>query len=74
MVIVYTKPDCAQCTATFKTLDKAGINYQKIDITEDPEAREYVMGLGYRGAPVVYVSPAVHWSGFRPDRIRGLSP
>ena len=72
-ITVYTKPACVQCNATFKALDKRGIEYQKIDVTENPEAREYVMSLGYLGAPVVYVSPAVHWSGFRPDRLGRLA-
>jgi len=62
-----------QCDATFKALEKAGIDYQKIDVIENPEAREYVMSLGYLGAPVVYVSPTVHWSGFRPDRVALLA-
>jgi glutaredoxin-like protein NrdH len=72
-ITVYTKPACVQCAATFKALDKRGIEYQKIDLTENPEAREYVMSLGYLGAPVVYVSPTVHWSGFRPDRVALLA-
>ncbi|MDV6979886.1 glutaredoxin-like protein NrdH [Mycobacterium intracellulare] len=72
-ITVYTKPACVQCAATFKALDKRGIEYQKIDVTENPEAREYVMSLGYLGAPVVYVSPSEHWSGFRPDRVALLA-
>lgn len=72
-IMVYTKPACVQCAATFKALDKRGIEYQKIDVTENPEAREYVMSLGYLGAPVVYVSPTQHWSGFRPDRVALLA-
>lgn len=72
-ITVYTKPACVQCAATFKALDKRGIEYQKIDLTENPEAREYVMSLGYLGAPVVCVSPTVHWSGFRPDRVALLA-
>lgn len=54
-------------------INKQGIEYRKIDVTENPEAREYVMSLGYLGAPVVYVSPTVHWSGFRPDRLALLA-
>lgn len=73
LITVYTKPACVQCAATFKALDKQGIAYQKIDITQDLEAREYVMSLGYLGAPVVYASPTVHWSGFRPDRLARLN-
>ena len=68
-VTVYTKPSCVQCNATYKALDKAGIAYQKVDITEDPQARDYVMALGYLQAPVV-VAGDDHWSGFRPDRIK----
>ena len=62
-----------QCTATFKALDKQGIEYQKIDVTENLEARDYVMSLGYLSAPVVYVSPTEQWAGFRPDRLARLA-
>ncbi|MGZ4563846.1 MAG: glutaredoxin-like protein NrdH [Mycobacterium sp.] len=71
-ITVYTKPACVQCSATFKALDKQGIGYEKVDITLDNEARDYVMALGYLQAPVV-VAENDHWSGFRPDRIRALA-
>ncbi|BBZ34496.1 redoxin NrdH [Mycolicibacterium confluentis] len=71
-VTVYTKPACVQCNATYKALDKAGIEYNVVDITTDPEARDYVMALGYLQAPVV-VAGDDHWSGFRPDRIKTLA-
>ncbi|WP_158171123.1 glutaredoxin-like protein NrdH [Rhodococcus sp. JT-3] len=70
-VTVYSKPACVQCNATYRALDKAGIDYAIIDITEDAEARDYVMGLGYLQAPVV-VAGEEHWGGFRPDRIKEL--
>jgi glutaredoxin-like protein NrdH len=70
-VTVYTKPACVQCTATYRALDKAGVSYTVVDITEDAEARDYVRALGYLQAPVV-VSGEDHWSGFRPDRIKAL--
>ncbi|SLE84154.1 Glutaredoxin-like protein NrdH [Mycobacteroides abscessus subsp. massiliense] len=71
-VIVYSKPQCVQCNATYKALDKAGIEYKVIDITEVPEAREYVLSLGYLQAPVV-VAGEEHWSGFSPDRIKAVA-
>ncbi|KAA8970216.1 redoxin NrdH [Mycobacterium sp.] len=71
-ITVYTKPACVQCTATYKALDKQGISYETVDITSDPEARDYVMALGYLQAPVV-VAGNQHWSGFRPDRIKALT-
>ncbi|WP_342318340.1 glutaredoxin-like protein NrdH [Corynebacterium mayonis] len=70
-ITVYTKPACVQCVATKKALDKAGLEYTLVDISEDSDARDYVMALGYLQAPVVEVD-GEHWSGFRPDRIRGL--
>ena len=72
-ITVYTKPACVQCRAVFRALDKAGIEYRKVDISIDAEAREYVMALGYLQAPVVYAGPDNHFSGFRPDRIRTLA-
>ena len=71
-VTVYTKPACVQCSATYKALDKQGIAYDVVDISTDPEARDFVMALGYLLAPVV-VAGDDHWSGFRPDRIRALA-
>lgn len=71
-ITVYTKPACVQCNATYKALDKAGISYEKVDISVDADAREYVMSLGYLQAPVV-VAGDQHWSGFRPDRIKALA-
>jgi glutaredoxin-like protein NrdH len=71
-ITVYSKPACVQCVATYKALEKQGIDYQKVDISLDAEARDYVMALGYLQAPVV-VAENSHWSGFRPDRIKALA-
>src|ERR1700754_1532008 len=70
-ITVYPKPACVQCNATYKALEKQGIAYDKVDISLDSEARDYVMALGYLQAPVV-VAGDDHWSGFRPDRIKAL--
>ena len=70
-VTLYSKPACVQCTATRKSLDKSGVEYDVVDITEDPAARDYVMSLGYLQAPVV-IAGEQHWSGFRPDAIKSL--
>jgi glutaredoxin-like protein NrdH len=71
-VTVYTKPGCVQCKATYSALDKEGIEYTVIDLTEDPVAHAHVMSLGYLQAPVV-VAGDQHWSGFRRDRIKALT-
>lgn len=61
-----------QCNATKKALDRAGLDYNLVDISIDEEARDYVMALGYLQAPVVEAN-GEHWSGFRPERISGLA-
>lgn len=71
MIKVYTKPSCVQCNATYRDLDKRGIEFQKIDISRDVEALEYTKSLGYMQAPVV-VTENDHWSGYRPDKISEL--
>lgn len=71
-ITVYSKPACVQCDATYRALDKKGIDYSIVDISADPEALEMVRGLGYLQAPVV-VAGDDHWSGFRPDQINALA-
>ena len=71
-IIVYTKPACVQCEATLRALDRLGCSYSTIDITVDTEARNYLLASGFLSAPVV-VAGGQSWSGFRPDRIRGLA-
>lgn len=70
-ITVYSKPACVQCTATCRALDKNGVQYSLVDISEDDSAREYIMALGYVQVPVV-VAEGEHWSGYRPDRIKAL--
>lgn len=71
-ITVYSKPMCVQCDATKRALNKAGLAYETVDVTEDVEALEYVKSLGYMAAPVV-IAGEDHWSGFRPDKIKSLS-
>lgn len=71
-ITVYTKPQCVQCGATIKALDKAGLEYELVDISADTDARDYVMALGHLQAPVI-VTDNDHWAGFRPDRIKTLT-
>lgn len=71
-VIVYTKPACVQCNATYRALDNKGIEYEVHDLSQDEVALARVKELGYLQAPVV-VTDEDHWSGFRPDKIAELA-
>ncbi|MEU3475477.1 glutaredoxin family protein [Rhodococcus sp. NPDC006774] len=73
-ITVYTKPECNNCDQTKRRLNKHGIEYTTIDVTEDAAAREFVTdGLGYRQMPVVVVDENTHWSGFRIDALDKLA-
>lgn len=71
-VTIYSKPACVQCDATYRALDRKGVEYEVVDLTKDAAALEQVRALGYLQAPVV-VAGERHWSGFRPDEIAALA-
>jgi glutaredoxin-like protein NrdH len=70
-ITVYSKPGCVQCNSTYRKLDKHGVSYLTVDISEDAAAFEYVQSLGYAKVPVV-VADDEHWAGFQPDLIAAL--
>lgn len=75
-ITVYSKPACVACDATYRKLNKHGIEYKSVNIME---ALTFVRGLdpSYAQAPVVLVEFAdgtsAHWSGYRPSSIEGLA-
>ena len=74
MIDVYSKPNCPQCSATYRKLKSMGLPFNSIDITEDAEAAMFVRSLKCAQAPVVVVREGEeikeHWSGFRPDLLK----
>jgi glutaredoxin-like protein NrdH len=70
-IIIYTKNNCVQCNATKNAMDKQGIEYQLINLDQEPDEIETLKSLGYRQVPVVMAADD-HWSGFRPDKISAL--
>jgi glutaredoxin-like protein NrdH len=72
MVTLYTLPACVQCDATKRFLKRHLIDFEEVQLQEDPGAMQMVKGMGYTAAPVVVVGER-HWSGFRPDLIESLA-
>jgi glutaredoxin-like protein NrdH len=74
MITVYSKPNCPQCTATYRKLKALGLPHNSIDVTEDADSLAFIRALGYQQAPVVVVREGAqikeHWSGFRPDLLK----
>lgn len=72
-VIVYSKPSCVQCTATYRALDTKGVRYEVIDLTTQPaDVVESFKARGLMQAPIV-VTDTDEWAGFQPDRIAALA-
>jgi glutaredoxin-like protein NrdH len=57
---------------TKRMLDKIGVEYDTVDITEDSAALEMILGMGFQSAPVV-ISGDLSWAGFQPDKINLLA-
>lgn len=69
---VFSKPACVQCTATYRALDKYGLEYEVVDLSTDDAALAHITSLGFQQAPVV-IDDADAWSGFRPDKIKATA-
>ena len=61
-----------QCTATYRAMDKLGLEHEVIDLAEDEAALLEVMAMGYQQVPVVDDADE-QWAGFRPDRIKAAA-
>jgi glutaredoxin-like protein NrdH len=72
MTTVYTKPQCVQCDATKRMMDKLGVEYTTVDIIENPAELDKLIEMGYKAAPVVVTAKGESWSGFQPERITSL--
>ncbi|MCH4209472.1 glutaredoxin-like protein NrdH [Bifidobacterium sp.] len=71
-VTVFTKYRCPQCEATKRQLTKQGIDFDVVDLAENPSTLEQLQQAGFRQAPVV-ITPDASWSGYRPDLIKQLA-
>jgi len=72
MTTVYTKDNCIQCDMTKRLMDKIGVEYETVNISENPAELDKLIELGYRAALVV-VTEDGSWAGFQPDKITALA-
>ena len=71
MVTVYGKPACTGCRATKRMLDKLGVVYEEVDLTQDEVALARFQAKGLVTAPIVETDTDT-WSGFRYDKLKEL--
>lgn len=71
-VIVWTKPSCVQCTATKKDLERKGVAFREVDITDHPEAIDALRDANRLAMPAVQFRDEM-WGGFQPDKIKEVA-
>lgn len=71
-VKIYTKNDCMPCKMTKRMFDKAGVEYQEINMEHNPSEREKVVKAGFVSAPVVEVDGQYVASGFKPEIVKAV--
>lgn len=71
-VTIHTTPNCVQCMQTKRVLDKEGIAYEVIDLSERPDlVQKFKDEHGFTSAPIVTTDTKA-WSGFRLDKLQSL--
>ena len=68
---LYTKSQCRFCELAKTYLSNKGVSYDIIDITNDDQKREYLMSLGVRSIPQLFINNELVPNGF--DGILELS-
>jgi glutaredoxin 3 len=54
MLIVYSKTNCPFCDQAKKLLDKYEIEYESINVEQDPAKRAWLQSQGHRSVPQIY--------------------
>lgn len=57
---------------TKKFLDQHKVEYNEINLDEQPEFIDHVKGLGFSAAPVIETENDVFFSGFQPGKLKAL--
>ena len=55
MISLYSKPNCPYCDQAKAWLEKNEISYTVLDISQDPEAREFLVNSGHKSVPQIYL-------------------
>lgn len=56
MITLYSKPNCPYCDQAKDWFDKNDISYSVLDITQDAEAREFLINSGHKTVPQIYLN------------------
>jgi glutaredoxin len=68
-VTVYTMHGCSACNHAKEFLARNHIKFTERNVSEDSEAREELLAMGYRAAPVIKVDDQT-MLGFDAEKLR----
>lgn len=71
MVTVFSKNNCMQCHMVKKWLADKAVQFQEINIDEQPQYIDQVREMGFMAAPII-VKDSVSFYGFRPTELAKL--
>lgn len=71
MVTVFSKNNCMQCHMVKKWLSDKAVQFQEINIDEQPQYIDQVREMGFMAAPII-VKDTLSFSGFRPTELAKL--
>ena len=54
MITIYTKDNCQFCDMAKALLESRGVGYSSINVSENTEAREFLIDNGHRSVPQIY--------------------
>jgi len=72
-IIVWSKPQCVQCSATCRKLDQLGLPYVVRNLADHPEKVTEFKSQHITQAPVVVPPGADMFHGYRPDLLERLA-
>ena len=54
MLTVYSKPACPFCDKAKHLLETRGVKFEVVDISQDIDAREFLVESGFRTVPQIF--------------------
>lgn len=54
MITVYTKTDCQFCDMAKALLESRGVEYKTVNVSEQSEARDFLIENGHRSVPQIF--------------------
>lgn len=71
-VTIYTAPSCVWCYKLKEWLDKEGIDYKEVEVTDEPElVQEMMAKIGQRSVPLTTIGDEII-VGFDQGKIKAL--